>query len=184
MILRTLTATLVLVCALASPASAQITDAQMPVLQTAILADPALTAIPNTYPAGAQQLAAELNATASPTFVVWRTSVSIGEVGRNFNASDLSGMTSLNHTRLQTLAVYLSAGVNPSQPSIRQFFDDVFSGAGGANTRASLLTLWKRNARYIERIFATGTGSDASPGLLVYEGTIGAIDAHNARNRQ
>lgn len=183
--IRQLLSTLALVCALTAPAAAQtLTDAQAPVLKAAILADPALTALPNTYPEGATLLAAALNATAAPDFIVWRTSASIGEVGRTFNATELAGLTSLNHTRLQTLAVYLSGGVNPSLSAIRAFFDDIFSGAGGVNTRAALLAIWKRKARYVEKVFATGAGSDASPATLVYEGTVTAIEAHNARNRQ
>lgn len=165
------------------PAAAQpFTDAQKQTLKSAILGDPTLNATPNTYPAGAEQLASLLNAEAVPDFFVWRTSVSIGEVGRNFSASELAGLTTLNHTRLQTLAIYMSGGVNPSLLSVRTFFDDVFSGAGGVSTRAALLALWKRKALRIERIFATGTGSNAVPATLVFEGTISAADAFNARN--
>jgi len=162
---------------------AELTDAQMPALKAAILADAALNAIPNTYPAGAAQLAAALNADASPDFTVWKTQATINEVGKAFDGGELAGMTTGNQTRLQTLALYLASGVNPSLASNRKFFDDVFSGAGGVITRAALLVLWKRNARLIEKIFATGTGSDASPAQLVFQGTIGPIDAHNARNR-
>ena len=174
-----------LLCVVPFAASAQpLTDAQMVTLRAAIEADPALNAIPNTYPAGAEQLAAALNATATPAFIVWRTNVLIGDVGRAFNATELAGLTSVNHTRLQTLAIYMASGVNPSVSGVRAFFDDIFSGAGGTNTRAALLALWKRPARLIERIFATGTGTDASPALLVFEGTITPVTAHNARAAQ
>lgn len=177
-------APLALLLSLASPAYAQLTDAQMVTLRAAIEADPTLNAIPNTYPAGAEQLAAALNATASPAFIVWKSNVTIGDVGRTFNATELAGLTALNHTRLQTLAIYMSSGVNPSNAPVRAFFDDIFSGTGGVNTRAALLALWKRSARRIERIFATGTGTDAAPATLVFEGTITAITAHNSRGAQ
>jgi hypothetical protein len=80
-------------------------------------------------------------------------------------------MTSANHTRLQTVAQYL-ASYNASIAGIRAMFDDIWSGAGGTTTRAALLALWKRNARRIEKLFVTGTGSDASPATLVVEGPI------------
>jgi hypothetical protein len=71
--------------------------------------------------------------------------------------------------------------VNPSIASNRAFFDDVFSGAGGTNTRAALLALWKRLATRGEKLYATGTGSDASPATLVVEGAISARDVEEAR---
>ena len=175
----------VIVWALTGTSVAQtMTDAQSVTLKAAIVADPVLNAVPMTYPDGATQLAALLNAAASPPFVVWKTGVPIGEVGRAFNASELAGLTSLNHTRLQTLAIYLAGGVNPSNASVRAFFDDIFSGAAGTNTRVALSALWRRNARLIEKILATGTGSEASPATLSFEGAVSPADVHNARSRQ
>ena len=117
---------------------------------------------------------------AASTFTVWKTNVSINEVGKKFNGSELAGLTTGNQTRLLTLAAYLAGGVNPSLSDNRAFFDDVFSGAGGTNTRAALLILWKRIANKAEKLFATGTGSDAVPGLLTFEGSISEQDATNA----
>jgi hypothetical protein len=74
------------------------------------------------------------------------------------------------------------AGVNPSLPDCRQFFDDIFSGAGGTNTRANLLALWKRLATRAEKLYATGTGSDPSPAVMVVEGAISYQDVMIARN--
>jgi hypothetical protein len=82
---------------------------------------------------------------------------------------------------LQVLEQYSGGSFNPSLTDMRAGFDSIFSGAGGVNTRAALLALYKRSARYIEKIFATGTGTDASPGTLVYEGTISYQDVQDAR---
>lgn len=117
---------------------------------------------------------------AASTFTVWKTNVTINEVGKKFNGSELAGLTTGNQTRLQTIALFMAGGVNPSLADNRAFFDDVFSGAGGTNTRAALLILWKRIANKVEKLFATGTGSDASPALLVYEGGVSESDAVNA----
>lgn len=103
------------------------------------------------------------NQTAAPNFTVWRKSVSILEVGDKLNGTELAGLSSLNHTRLQTVVILSQNGVNPSLTDRRQFFDDIFSGAGGATTRANLLALWKQLASYAKKLFATGTGNDASP---------------------
>jgi hypothetical protein len=117
-------------------------------------------------------LAALLNATAVPDYWVWRTEVTLNEVGRTFNPADLAGLTSLNTARLQNLAAWLQTGVNPSVAEVRQFFDDIFSGAGGAATRAALLILWRRKATRLEKIFASGAGTTVAPSLLVVEGTL------------
>lgn len=126
-------------------------------------------------------LARFYNTASSPAFIVFKTKVPIQTVGEAFNAAELAGLTSLNTQRLQNLAAWLLDGVNPSLTSVRQFFDDIFSGAGGANTRTALLALWKRTATKAERLYATGTGSDPSPGLLVFEGSLSGSDVDAAR---
>lgn len=157
------------------------TTAQLATLKAAILADPVLAAKPLNSD-GAFDIAAAMNAPASPAFTVWKTNVSINEVGKAFNGTELAGLTTGNQSRLQTLAQYLAGGVNPSNVGNRQFFDDVFSGAGGTNTRANLLVLWKRLATRAEKLFATGTGSDAVPATLTFEGQLSYQDVETARN--
>jgi len=158
-----------------------LTPAQLTTLKNNIIADGTLNALPNNSD-GAFAIAIAYNLPASPNFTVWKTNVSISDVGQKFNGTELAGLTTLNNTRLQTLAVFLAAGVNPSLPDNRQFFDDIFSGAGGTNTRANLLALWKRLATRAEKLFATGTGSDPAPATLVVEGALSFQDVINARN--
>lgn len=112
------------------------------------------------------------NGTASPSFTVWKKLATLNQIGDAINATELAGLTSLNISRLEAIATYSPAGVNPSLADRRQAFDDIFSGAGGTNTRASLLALWKRLANRAEKLFATGTGSDASPATLSFEGAL------------
>lgn len=113
-----------------------------------------------------------------PAFVVYKTNVSLNQVGDNIVSTELAGLSSLNATRLQTIAQYSTNGVNPSLADRRAFFDDVFSGIGGALTRAKLLILWKRFALRGEKLFATGTGTgtDAAPATLGFEGRITNAD--------
>lgn len=113
---------------------------------------------------------------AAGTHTAWKSLVPIGDIGRAINAAELGGLSTLNNTRIQTLCVLLQGGVSPALASQRAFWDDVFSGAGGVNTRAALLALWKRLMRNVEKVFATGTGSDASPATLTFEGTVDAND--------
>ena len=159
---------------------AALTPAQLATLKAAIVADPTLNSQPMNSD-GSDTIAKALNATASPNFVVWKTSVSIVDIGRKINGAELGGLTTANHTRLQTVIQISGGSINPSLADQRAFFDDVFSGAGGTTTRANLLVLWKRLANRFEKIFATGTGSDASPATLVIEGTVSYQDVDAAR---
>lgn len=145
----------------------ELTEAQRLTLKNSVLADPVLAALPASSNAINDIIAAYSQPAA---FTVWKTRVPIGSVGKGFNSAELGGLTTANTNRLIALAHYLLDGIDPSQASSRAFFDDIFSGAGGVLTRASLAVLWKRQASRLEVLFATGTGTDASPATLGYEG--------------
>lgn len=160
---------------------AHLTTQQLQTLKTYIANTPALNALPNN-PDGNFEIARQLNLPASPVFIVWKTNVPISTIGINFNAAELATRSTADNTRLQTIAQYLPGGINPSLLDHRNFFDDIFSGVGGSNTRAKLLALWKRSATAFEKLYATGTGSDGSPATLVIEGEINYNHVEEARN--
>lgn len=128
---------------------------------------------------GPFNIATAYNLAKSPTFTVWKPSVTIRETGQAFNGAEWAGMTTANHTRLQTVAQYLMS-YSPAIPGIRAMFDDIWSGAGGVNTRAALLVLWKRPALRVEALFAIGIGSDAVPATLAFEGAVSVADVIRA----
>ena len=158
-----------------------LTTPQLATLKAAFIADATLNAQPNNSD-GAFAIAAAMNLSASPAFTVWKTNVSIRDVGDKINGTELAGLSNLNTTRLQMVVMLSDGGINASLIDRRQFFDDIFSGAGGTNTRANLLALWKRLATRAEKLFATGTGSDASPATMTFEGTLSYQDVQTARN--
>lgn len=151
-----------------------LTTAQRVTLKADILATPEANAL---YAAGnLSGLIAFYNANAAPDFTVWKSNVPLMAVGDAMVATEVAGLTSINLQRLQVLAQYRPNGVNPSIADNRAAYDDIFSGAGGAQTRPKLLALWKRLARRVEKLFATGTGSDAVPATLVFEGALTIAD--------
>lgn len=158
-----------------------LTPAQLATMKADIIATPAFNSQPNNSD-GAFAIAAAYNLPASPNFTVWKTNVAINDVGQKFNGTELAGLTTANNTRLQTIAQFLVLGVNPSLTDTRQFFDDIFSGAGGTTTRANLLALWKRLATRAEKLYATGTGTDPAPATLTFEGSVSYSDVQTARN--
>lgn len=157
-----------------------LSPAQLLVLRTNILADVTLAPKCTSSGDGPFEIAAAYNLPATPAFVVWKTNVSITEVGDNINGTELAGLSSLNTTRLQAVIMLSQGGINPTLGDRRKFFDDIFSGTGGALTRASLLALWKRTATRAERLFATGNGLDATPGVLVFEGALSVAQVQAA----
>lgn len=161
---------------LALPVSAALTNAQYAVLKTAIAVetDPIFIQLRAAGATGA--MADWYNTNAVPSFTVWKTYVSVTQIGANINGTELANMTTVNNTRLQTIAQFSPGGINPALLDQRQFFDDIFSGAGGVLTRGKLLILWKRLATRAEKLFATGTGSDAVPATMTFEGTVSNED--------
>jgi hypothetical protein len=162
-----------------------LSTAQLTTLKAHIDASGDLNTLPDDSDGNAE-VARLLNLPASPAWTVWKKLVSVNDVGNAFNATELAGLTSLNTQRLQNLAAWLAAGVNPSLAPVRQFFDDVFSGAGGTNTRAALLALWKEAATRAQKLFSTGTGSSGSPATTeanISQGfRVTASDVDSARN--
>jgi hypothetical protein len=159
-----------------------LTSAQYATLKAAILADPTLNAYPNTSDGNYDMCAQKMNVVVVPAYIVWKNSVSIASTGEAFNGTELAGLTTANQTRLQTIAQYLAQGYNAALADVRSMFNDIWSGAGGTNTRANLLVLWKRSALLGEKILASGTGSDASPATMGYVGNISSSDVQIARS--
>jgi len=142
---------------------------QLPTLRAAIDAETDPTFVQYRTD-GATGLMAEWFNAAS-TFTVWKSAIDSPVVGEAFDAASLDAMTAGNADKLNNFRQWNDV-VYPSRADHRSFFDGVFSPASGATTRANLYALWRRLASRGEKLFATGTGSDAAPGNLVYEGLI------------
>lgn len=157
-----------------------LSPAQLAVLRTDILVDPLLAPKCTSSGDGPFDIVAAYNLPAAVPFTVWKTAVPNEQIGDAMNGTEIAGLSSLNMQRLQVLSAYSGGTQNPSRFDRRDAFDRVFSGAGGVITRAALLVLWKRTTNRIERLFATGTGTDAVPGLLVFEGNLTLAQAQAA----
>ena len=156
-----------------------LTTAQLQVLRTSILAE--IDPIFATYRTqGSTGQMAEWFNQPSAT-VVWKTSVPKNEVGKAFQATALAAITAGNNDKLANFAAWNDV-IDPSRADQRGFFNDVFSVAAGATTRAALDELWRRFATRGERIFAVGTGTTLAPSTLEFEGQITNDDVVRAVN--
>ncbi len=125
-------------------------------------------------------LLALLNTVASPDFWVWRTFVADAEIYEATTADLTTWSWSIYIARSQgerdawRQMVNMKGGLNAALANVRQGVADIFSGAPGLAQRTHLLTIGRRLSTRFEKVFATGTGSTASPGTLLLEGPLNA----------
>lgn len=166
------------------------TPAQQTALVNFIAADPTLSTFPHTSD-GADAIAKAMNLTASPDFWVWKTSVTKAATvqtastdGTTFTWAGNGFITRSAGEQAAWRELFEGGACNPSLANVRQAFTDIFSGTGNAAAnRTHLLAIARRKATVFEKLFATGTGSTASPAVLVIEGSVGyqeIVDAWNA----
>jgi hypothetical protein len=156
-----------------------LSPAQLATLKAAIFADPVLSTYPAT-PDGAYGVAEAMDVAASPTFTVWKTSVNPDDIMRN----------GMDWTRVDNLTVGKSriwewmtrlGSFNPSRANIRAGIDAAWTGtAADLAVRATVYTHCKRPATIAEKLFATGTGSDASPATMAVEGRLNYLEVLDA----
>jgi len=156
-----------------------LTTQQIATLKTTCTADPTCNAL--ALAADDFGMAAWFN-TAS-TFIVWRTSVSAEEVMQS---------DAFNWTRVDNLSVgkariwdqmFRFGFINPSKPNVQAGINAVWVGtAADLAVRAAVYVVCKRPATRAEQALATGTGTDAVPGQLTYEGQISFAEASQIRS--
>lgn len=169
----------------------QLTPAQLTTLRNAINADPVLSALEDT-PDNALIVADEFNLLASPAFWAWRTKVSkdeytkgTGPSGTLFDWASAGGFIARSQGERDAWKELFN-GTNttdPSRTNVRAAFDDIFSGtgAGAQNNRTHLAAVSRRRVTRAERLYATGTGSTAVPGLAAVEGLLTYQEVRAAR---
>lgn len=121
---------------------------------------------------------------ADSTVVVYKTSVTVDEIGKAFDWAGVEALTTANNERLQTFRNFVTTTMDPRRADLRSFFDNVFSVAAGATTRTKLAALWKRTATKFEALYTTGpgAGTTADPAALVVEGTLTSTEVGYALN--
>jgi hypothetical protein len=147
-----------------------LTPSQSATLKAAILADPTQAA---KIPVGDYQgLVDWLNAVVAPAFILWRTSVPIDDIMRNGMAWDRVDNLSIGKARIWEWMGRLGT-LDATKPNIRAGIDATWVGtAPDLAVRATVYTHCKRSATRAEKLLATGTGSDASPAVPGWEGTL------------
>lgn len=148
------------------------TPVQLQTLKTAVLADQTLAAVGRND----TELARLLNLPTS--FVVWRTQVSQDEIMQNgFDWVRVDNL-SIGKARIwEWLFDNAQRSINPSKTNVRAGIDEAWKGtAADLAVRAAIYTHCKRFATRAEQILGSGTGTDATPGAMEFEGQISIND--------
>lgn len=148
---------------------------QLTALRAAIFATPAANAL---LAAGdATGLRTYLN-TAS-TFVVWRTAVTQDEIMQNgFDWVRVDNLTIGKARIWEWLFENEIRSINPSKLNVRSGIDETWRGtAADLAVRAAVYVHCKRAATNAERMLGSGTGTDATPGLMTWEGEISDLES-------
>lgn len=149
-----------------------LTPEQNATLKADILADPVLAAQPLNSD-GAFAIAQAY--AVLTTFIVWRTSVPVDEIVNNgFTWTAVDSLT-VGKARIWDW-MKASGSINPSKANVRQGLQDAF-GSSQPNIAQHL----KRAANRAEKLFATGTGTTATPGTMTFEGELSYQDVEIAR---
>lgn len=111
-------------------------------------------------------------------FIVWKPSLSVAEMQSVYVWSEILALTP---AQFNALTLMQNQGfLTPAVANVRTGMAAILAGA--ANTLTALTALAKRAATNGERVFATGTGSNGSPGNLVATGLITERDLTLAFN--
>lgn len=150
-----------------------LTTEQQATLAADIAADPVLMALPHNSD-GAFSIAAAYQELAAPSFIVWKTSVTQDEIMQNgFDWVQVDNLTVGKARIWEWMFDNQSAICNPSKPNVRAGIDEAWKGtAAMLAVRAAVYVHCKRQANRLEKLFATGTGTDAVPATMTVEGSI------------
>jgi hypothetical protein len=151
------------------------TPAQLSTLRPIVQAEPSLAQAILT--GNDAMIAAWCNGAANPAFIVWKTAVSIDEIMRN--GMDWARVDNLSVGKARIWDWLGRLGTfNASKPNVRAGIDATWVGtAADLAVRASVYVHCKRSATNAEKALATGTGSDAVPATLDFEGNVSVDEA-------
>ena len=113
-----------------------------------------------------------LNVTATPEFVVWKTSVTRKEILQN--GFDWTRLDNLNVGKARIWSdIFVDGVINPSKSNVRAGIEAVWVGTqADLDVRAAVYVHCKRSATVIEKLIATGTGTTNDPATMAAEGPI------------
>lgn len=150
------------------------TPSQYSTLKTVALADQ--TAVAYIANGNDNELAEWFN--QPQVFTVWRSALT-PELARAAIIQGATQLDGLTVGKRDSLFYLVSGNLDVSQASVRAAIDDL---CGTQNQlKGYLQAAQKRQANRAEKALSSGTGTDASPATLGWEGYVSSYDASNIR---
>ena len=178
-----------------------LTQAQQDTLIAFIQADPVMNALPHTQD-GASAIADLLVVEATPAFRVWKSDTLVVDIYNqlnwaNYTPANPDAVLDANviytnrslacqgkQFNLQTLLSgrdYLDTSKANVRAGLQDATTAIPSGANGATKSGgwtAIQLIIQRNANIIEHLFATGTGTEASPATMSFEGRLSSSELY------
>lgn len=150
-----------------------LTQSQMQTLKADIEADQSFASLPHNSD-GAFAIAVAYQGQVTPDFFVWRTSITKDEVYANgFNWVEIDNVTEPKWRVWMALFDNSANSMNPSKTNVRAGINEVWKGtAAKLAVGAYVLGKCVRKANRLEKLLATGDGTEASPATMTHEGTV------------
>ena len=113
------------------------------------------------------------------TFTVWREEVTTEEYQDGLVWTEIDNLTVGKARIWEWITRSMTVGYDATKANIRLGLNEAFNGT---TTAANLIPISKEFASIAEEIYATGTGSDASPGVRVVVSDITVTDVSKSLN--
>jgi len=158
-----------------------LTPEQKTALAADVANDPAFAALPHNSD-GAYAVAQAYQLLAVPDYIVWKSSVSQDDIMQNgFDWTRVDNL-SVGKSRIwEWMFNNQNRQCNPSKINVRAGIDATWVGtAADLAVRAAVYGHCKRKANRAEKLFATGTGTDASPATMAFEGSMSYNEVQEA----
>lgn len=114
------------------------------------------------------------------TFIIWRENIRPDEYREAIVWTEVDGLTAGKARIWEWISQNMTANLNASKAGVRQGIADAF--VAGSGTRNGLLAVAKQAASIAEAVFATGTGTNAVPGVRTFVGVVTTEDIGRALN--
>jgi hypothetical protein len=144
-------------------------ETQIATILNDINTNPAFEGIPKSID-GSYAIAEWYNLPADPAYWLWRSNVPTKDAKK---AMDWVEYLALSQAARDCWRFMLENGIiDATDPNLRVGIAEVFKGPNGVNSRTALIAIAKRTANRIEKLLATGTGTNASPATPGFEGSV------------
>lgn len=113
-------------------------------------------------------------------FIVWRESIEPNEYREQMVWTEVDGLQAGKARIWEWITQNMTMPIDATKANVRAGLAEVFPA--NQSTRGQLLAIAKEACSLAESIFATGTGTDASPGVRTFVGNVTITDIGKALN--